>query len=325
MSREENQQQLHVLFESVGYRSSSHPVLVAANERSMSLRQFLSLTVDEVDEQTVEHKKWQATNDSMHRETAPHKDLLMEFVDVLVMLRSVRTRVAPGFSVEKTIFSNSDKPRADFDSIKEQIINIGEGRGEHNFQLLFGEFLLLIGHLNVELQASMYIELMNKKLNDNRESRFYQKEPGMTEADMLLKYDHVTAALRVLRNFLRKTTGQEMTLQPWITEHFKEQILGWHDSKLSMVLLQREILFFQQQIKDEMFWKLTPPRKEKKGQDDSVRTSINAGRTLSDPFFETKMLLAGAKLINNPNPEAKDKALQSRSSNATLGQTIFWV
>lgn len=305
MSLEQNQQQLHVLFESVGYRSSSHPVLVAANERSMSLKHFLALTVDEVEEKAVEYQKWQAANDLMHKKTVPHKDLLMEFVDVLVMLRSARKRVAPGFSVEKTIFSNRDKPRADFDLIERQILSIGEGNPEHNFKLLFNEFLSLLKHLDVGLQAEVYAKLMNDKLNKNREARFYQKEPGMSEVDILAKYEHVTASLRILRNFLRKATGQELTLQPWITDFFVEEILDWRNSKLAMVRLQQKILLFQQQIKDEMVWETTA--------------------NIRDPNFETKMLLAGAKLINNPNPEAKGKALQNSSANATLGKTIFWV
>lgn len=304
MSREKNQHQLHLLMESVGYQASTHPVLTISNSRAQTLEKFLSLTADEVDETKFEDDQRRIKSDLLHQNLKPSKAWMMEFVDVIVMLRAVRERIAPSFSVAQVIFPSTNGSKGSFDSIKNQISNINDGNKERNFELLFAELLALLKNVNVGLQAEIYTELMNAKLSANKEARFYKLEPGMSDAEILAKYEHVTATLRVLRNFLRKITGQDLILQPWITDFFKEEILGWRNSKLSMALLQQKILIFQQQIKDEMVWD----------------TTVN----LRDPFFETKMLIAGAKLINH-KPKVEAQALQNSSANATLGQTIFWV
>lgn len=316
-----NQEQLANLLYLVGYRHEFHPILVEANY-VMSTSKLLDLLIDEIDECAIEYKKWRQHNDEAHQETKISKLAMLEFIDVNVFLKMLIERLLPNFSIEDINLRVNGQFGGDFKSLKEQALSLADGNVERNFTSFVIEELSLLKHVNVELQANLYAELVNAKLADNKESLFYQKEPGMSEADVLAKYEHVTAALRTLRNFLRKATGQEVTLQSWMTKPFSDLILNWRNSKMATAQLNQEIIQFQHQIKDEVYWMLTAKKGQKSPLPEWRSPVVGQFNNYND--LELKMLLAGAKLID-VKPEAKGKALQNRSSNATLGQTIFWV
>lgn len=270
------EEELNVALELVGYREPQHGIIVAANN-FMSLENYLAIVIGEINELAAEYEQWKQRNEREHKKTELPKTWFMELYDVIVTLRNAREKTAPNFSIENTHFSVNGQYNGGLDSLTQQVLNLGSGNIERNFQSIFAILLSMVKHLDISLQADIYVNLVNRKLENNKESRFYQKEPGMREEDFLVKYDHVTQSLRNIRNFLRKTTGQEITLQPWITDFFVEEILDWRNSGLALVRLQQKLILFQQKIKDEMVW--------------------NTTANLSDPNFEMKMLIAGAKVI----------------------------
>lgn len=317
-----NQENLDNLMRLVGYRKESHPVLMEANN-VMPISTLLKLLIDEIDETAIEYKKWCQHNDEVHQETKIPKLAILEFIDVNIFLKMIIGRLVPNFSIKDINSKVNGQFRGDFDSLIDQAFSLADGNVNHNLTLFVTEELSLLKHVNVELQADYYAKLVNKKLLGNKASEFYQKEPGMSEADILAKYEHVTAALRILRKFLLQATGQEVTLQPWITKPFSELILNWRNSEMATAQLKQELLQFHHQVKDEVSWMLTAKKMQENPLPEGRQSVVSAFKNYND--FELKMLLAGAKLISSPNSGEKDKALQVSSANATLGQTIFWV
>lgn len=318
-----HQEQLSKSIKETGYRADGHPVLVKAND-FMSLSQYLSVVVvPEVVELEVELENWQSANDLAHGKILPPKNLLMELYDVVVVLGNAIDRVAPKFSIEQSIFSVNGQFQGNLAPMKEQVLNLGVGNAERNLQSIFTILLSMMKHLDIDLQTEIYIKLANKKLELNKASEFYQKEPGMSEADFLAKYEHVTAALRILRKFLRQTTGQEVTLQTWITRHFSEVILNWRNSDRAITQLKQELLQFQHQVKDEVSWMLTAKKWQKSPLLELRPPVVGVFKDYND--LELKMLLAGAKPIDVPIEVLGEASLQNTSGNATLGKTIFWV
>lgn len=239
------------------------------------------------------------------KENLVPKQFMMEFVDFIVMLKIIISKLDAKFSTEETIFSINGQFRGDFSSLKEQTLNVGEGNVRRNLEIILSEALSLLKSLNIKLQGDLYVGLMNKKLQSNRESRFFQLENGMNEADIIDKTNHAFKSLRLLRHYLLDSLGIEGTLQPWITDFFATEILDWQNSEQALERLKIKIDFFKLKIKDELSWSLT-------------------GQAKPDNFLEMKMLIAGATLIKNTDNK-KSLSLQTQAANATLAEeTVFW-
>ncbi|HPS40386.1 MAG TPA: hypothetical protein PLQ50_00055 [Candidatus Woesebacteria bacterium] len=309
-----NQEQFATLFETIGYRKKEHPVLVIANIEEPQ-DGLLKTALDELEEWEDEHHKLQVNSEQAHKHLPPPKSWWLELTDFMVMLRVIKYRMGPSFSLTEGDFPVNGQFKGDFSSLKEQTVNLGEGDVAHNLELLFTEIMSLVKHLDINVQADLYARLVNAKLFLNKEARFFQIEPSMNELDIINKRDHTFKALRFLRNFLFETTGVETTLQPWITEFFKEEILDWQHSATALDQMQQKLPLFQRKIKDELVWHLT-------------------AQPQTDEFLELKMMIAGAQLVGvkkaandesktdiDPNPPA----LQNQSAGATLAETtIFW-
>lgn len=291
------QKELNLALKSVGYTKERHEVLTSANG-NMPFSDFLDkVIIPEIEELAEENESWRKMNMFTGEQVPPPKNWIMELFDVLVTLKVALDRLAPKFSVEEQIFPVNGQFKGGFNSLKDQASNLETGNIERNFKLIFTELLSMLKHLDIDLQTKFYVDLTNAKLEANKESRFYQKEPSMSEDDIMLKYDHVTTALRLLRNFLRQRTGQEITLEPWITDFFVTEILDWRNSEKAMARMRQQLLAFQQKITDEVLLELNNFKKSSKPSIPSI------------PNFKIKMLIAGAK------------PLQSWSSNATLAET----
>lgn len=323
------QQELSETLELVGYRAPQHEVLVAAN-LVMSLENYLAIVASEVQELAEQYDEWKKKNDKEHKKTPLPKNFFMELFDVIVTLGNARQRIMPNFSLEAADLRVDGQFHGSFDSLEKQVWSLGEGDIERNLKLVFTELLSLLKHLDIGLQAETYVKLTNRKLEGNKESRFYLREPGMSEAEMLLKYDHVTKALRIIRKFLRQTTGSEITLQPWMTDPFVKTILDWRSSQAALARLPQELLLFHGEIKDQVVWKLTPRKWDEVGMSKAGlllkadRVGDDLKLVSNDQNIQLKMMLAGAKLISPPE-RPKAATLQGEGSNATLGPTILWV
>lgn len=295
--------QMAILFDRAGYTRDSHPAIIAANDVS-SLESLLIYTLGELIELSAEHERLLIASDAAGEKLQPSKQWWLEFADFIVMLKIINDRTGSKFSVEETSFSVNGQFKGSFDSLAEQTVNLAEGDVGRNFDFLFTELMSLVRHLNVDLQGELYARLINAKLFLNREMRFFKIEKGMNELDVINKNNHVFKALRLLRSFLMEATGEEMTLQPWITDFFQDEISDWRNSDFALESLRKKIAIFKIKIKDELAWSLT-------------------GRNTGDEFLEMKMMIAGAKLIA-VNTSDEQSTLQSRSANATLGTTVFW-
>ncbi len=295
--------QMTKLFDQVGYTKETHPALIAANSIS-SLESLVIYTLGELLELIAQHENLLIASEQAHQKLAPPKSWWLEFTDFIVMLKIIDEKTGHQFSMSEANFSVNGQFRGNFDSLKEQTINLGEGNVARNFELLLTELMSLVKHLGVDLQGDLYARLINAKLFLNREARFFKLEPKMTEAEIIAKNNHVFQALRLLRNFLLEATGEEMTLQIWITDFFAAEILDWRHSQAALARLSEKINSFKLKIKDELAWSLTANPKE-------------------DPFLQMKMMIAGAKKISG-GKESDKATLQASSSNATLGTTVFW-
>lgn len=297
-------EEMSVLLSQVGYKKETHPALIAANQIS-SLESLIICTLSELKELEVEQEQLAIQSDRAHEKLSPPKAWWLEFADFVVMLKIVNEKLGKKFAIEDANLAVNGQFRGQFDSLKEQTANLGEGNVFRNFELLFTELLSLVGFTSTEFRGKFAASLINTKLFLNRESRFFQIEEGMKTVDILSKNNHVFKALRILRNFVLENTGVDDVLQPWITDFFEEEILDWRHSETALARLKNKIFSFQTQIRDELAWDLTA--KERR-----------------DNFLETKLLLAGAKLVG-AEKNKNQFPLQSRSSNATLaGATIFW-
>lgn len=298
--------QMTVLFDQVGYTEKTHPALLAANDIS-SLESLLLYTLGELVELKEAHEQLQIASDLAHEKLQPPKNWWLEFADFIVMLKIINVKTGNNFSMHEGSFSVNGQFRGSFDSLEEQTVNLGEGDVVANFETLFTELMSLVKHLGVDLQGDLYTRLINEKLFSNRESRFFQIEPNMSEVDIINKNNHVFKALRLLRNFLLEATGEEMPLETWITDFFEEEILDWRGGAVTLQKLEQKIAFFRIKIKDELAWSLTGAQTKNR-----------------DPFLEMKMMIAGGKLVK-PQGEVGRQALQTDAYNATLaGTTFFW-
>lgn len=293
------------IYHNTGYRAtdpngrSEHPLIFAYNRIASPLVTLLLLATGEVEE--LEEQQ----------ESVLSQDWWKELADILVFLRSIQERLQQSFSVEATIFSVNGQYTGKFDSMKEQLANMGSGNVEHNLKHFIAEILSMLKHLDQSTQAKVYLRVeqlireMQLKLNGNKESRFYQLEPGMTDDEILQKYEHVTQALRILRKFLLEATGQEMALQAWITDFFKTEIEDWRDSREALSRLKAKILIFKSQLQDEVFDQLA--------QDPSLNP---------DHLFQLKLMISGAVPLTTDKSHP-DPSRQTSGNSATLS-TVFW-
>ena len=288
----------------IGYQKETHPALLIT-DRVSSLESVILYTLSEINELESEYFALIAPSNQKKEEFAIPKSFMMEFVDFLVMLKIIISKLDAKFSTEETIFSINGQFKGDFSSLKEQTLNIGEGNVKRNLEMLLSEALSLLKFLNIQLQGDLYVSLMNKKLQFNREARFFQVENGMTEADIIKQTNHAFKALRLLRYHLLDKLGIKATLQPWMTDFFIDEIIDWKNSKQALASLKLKVNFFKLKLKDELTWSLT-------------------GKIKPDEFLEMKMLIAGAKLVKNNN-FTSSLSLQNQGTNATLAEeTVFW-
>ncbi len=284
-----NQEQLALLIEKVGYPEETHPVIVHSNEHATELEGLLQDTLGELVELEAEHQvvplsqKW-----------------WLEFTDLVVFLRSVKRRLVPNFSVETVVFSVDGQFRGSFDSLKEQIVNLGEGNPERNLHYLLTDLLSMLKYLDANLQAEIYVRLINFKLFFNKEARFLKIEPGMKEQDILDKKTHVFKALRILRKFLFKVTGEETLLQPFVTDFFAKEILDWRNSEPAIQKIHEKLPLFQAKVRAELN-KLSP---------DSAKRDSN---------LELKLMIAGGVPLSGQALAAG----QNPSTSDTLGKVVF--
>lgn len=286
-----NQEQLAILYQGVGYQAATHPIKHFADSL-VDVRSFLTSTLDECEELEIEQENhWHACQEAQSN-LPLHREWFMELADFLVMLKIIQQKIAPKFSPEETNFSVDGQFKGDFKSFKEKTSNLTEGNASRNLELVFIEILSLLKYLDVKLQGQLYVSLTNHKLQLNREARFFQIEPGMSDTDMVEKSQHVFKTLRLLRNELLDKFGLENTLQPWITDFFQAEILDWKHSAQALELLQVRISLFRQKISSELTCELMNQKKP---------SSVNSS-------LEMKMVMAGAKLIGG-----KDNLLPSSS------------
>jgi hypothetical protein len=274
-----NQEQLAILYQGVGYRATTHPVKCVADDL-IDARSFIGGTLEECEELEAEQEKYLQACQEARCDLPLPKAWFMELADFLVMLKIIQQKIAPKFSPEESNFSVDGQFKGDFKSFKEKTSNLTEGNPSRNLELVFIEILSLLKYLDIQLQGELYVSLTNRKLQLNREARFFQIEPGMNEVDIVTKKQHVFKALRLLRNELLDKLGLDTTLQPWITDYFTKEILDWQHSAPALELLRAKIVLFQQKIKDELNHNLLVERQ-------------------SDQFLEMKMIMAGAKLLAN--------------------------
>lgn len=309
-----NQEQLAILIgdenhpdrqkRGAGYHKDNHPALRTA-EASSSLESLTLYALSELNELEIEYFSLLSTSKIRKENFIAPKSFMMEFVDFIVMLKIIISKLDSKFSIENAELSVNGQFKGDFSSLKEQTVNIKEGNVRRNLEIILSEALSLLKFLNIKLQGDLYVSLINKKLQLNREARFFQLDKGMNEADMIDKSNHAFKALRLLRHHLLDSLGIEATLQPWITDFFIEEISDWQNSERALDRLKLKVGLFKLKIRDELVWSLT-------------------GQTTPDQFLEMKMIIAGAKLIKDNN-FIPSLSLQNQASNATLAEgTVFW-
>jgi hypothetical protein len=322
----DHQRQLSAAIEAVGYRADRHPVIVEANQ-FMSLESYLALVVvPEINELAQEYQKWEQANDLAKEITPFPKNLFMEIYDVLVTLGNAIDFIAPKFSVEAMKANVNGQFHGNFDEMREQVLNLGVGNVERNLQSIFTILLSMLKHLDIDLQTEIYVRLVNSKLEGNKPSDLFQKEPGMNVADLLAKFTHVIAALRKLRTFLKNKTGREITLEPRLVKPFKNQFLDWQKSEVVLAQLPQDFADFYTQFRDEVSWLLTAGRRKKNPLSDEKTLVIKPPNNYRD--LELNLLIAGGIPLQAPAENivfaAPANARQTQGSNATLSQTIFW-
>lgn len=298
--RRGNESELSSLFNEVGYLENTHPALILVNKYT-SLGSLLSYTVGELEELVDEHESILHKNDG--EKFKPNKRWMMEFADLIVMLKVVSNKIGQSRPLSESRFSVNGQFKGDFHHLQEQLLNLSEGDPSKNLDYLFVTLLSLLKFLDIGIQGEILGHTTQSKLLANRESRFFQLEANMTFEDVLAKNNHTFTALRLIRNFLQDVTGEETLLQSWITDFFAEDILNWRNSAVSLESIKMRIVDFQTKIQDELSWILT--------------TSASP----VDPNLQLKMQIAGAKLVGKRQGNA---ALQFPSNSATLGGTVFW-
>jgi len=298
------QEGLARLFE-VGYTDETHPVLILANQLA-SPTALINYTLTEVKEWEVEQEKLEQSREEKKKRLPPSKELLLEFADFIVMLQILKRKLGLRFSVEETIFSRvNGQFHGDFSQLKEQTLNLAEGDILSNFESLFTTLFSFVKQLGPDFQGEFLARLVEAKLFANREPRFFQLEPNMTEEDVLAKNNHTFEALSIIRGFLKNQVGYEVALQPWITDFFKEEILDWRNSRETLQKLRAKLAIFKQQVGNEVAWNIT------------------GGLKSNDSLLQLKLAIAGGVEVGSSRAQA---VLQNNAANATLGRgTVFWV
>lgn len=298
------QEGLARLFE-VGHTDKTHPVLILANQLA-SPTALINYTLTEVKEWEVEQEKLEQSREEKKKRLPPSKELLLEFADFIVMLQILKRKLNLRFSVEETIFAKvNGQFHGDFSQLKEQTLNLTEGNILKNFESLFTTLFSFVKQLGPDFQGEFLARLVEAKLFANREPRFFQLEPNMTEEDVLAKNNHTFEALSIIRGFLKNQVGYEIALQPWITDFFKEEILDWRNSRVSLQKLKAKLALFRQQVGNEVAWNIT------------------GGLNSSDSLLQLKLAIAGGVEVGSSRAQA---VLQNNTANATLGRgTVFWV
>lgn len=298
------QEGLARLFE-VGYTDETHPVLILANQLASPIS-LINYTLTEVKEWGVEQKNLDSAKESQKKKLPPSKELLLEFADFIVMLRILNKKLGIGFSVEDTIFSKvNGQFHGDFSQLKEQTANLAEGNILNNFESLFTILFSFVKQLGPDFQGEFLARLVEAKLFANREPRFFQLEPNMTEEDVLSKNNHTFEALSIIRGFLKNAVGYEVALQAWITDFFAEEILDWRNSRQALQKLRTKLLSFKQQVGNEVIWNMT------------------GGLNQDSPLLQLKLAIAGGVELGSAKSQA---VLQNNTANATLERgTVFWV
>lgn len=297
------QEGLARLFE-VGYTDETHPVLILANQLA-SPTALINYTLTEVKEWEVEQEKLEQSREEKKKRLPPSKELLLEFADFIVMLQILKRKLNLRFSVEETIFAKvNGQFHGDFSQLKEQTLNLTEGNILKNFESLFTTLFSFVKQLGPDFQGEFLARLVEAKLFANRD-RFFQLEPNMTEEDVLAKNNHTFEALSIIRGFLKNQVGYEIALQPWITDFFKEEILDWRNSRVSLQKLKAKLALFRQQVGNEVAWNIT------------------GGLKSNDSLLQLKLAIAGGVEVGSSRAQA---VLQNNAANATLGRgTVFWV
>lgn len=298
------QEGLARLFE-VGYTDETHPVLILANQLA-SPTALINYTLTEVKEWELEQEKLEISREEKKKRLPPSKELLLEFADFIVMLQILKRKLNLRFSVEETIFAKvNGQFHGDFSQLKEQTLNLTEGNILKNFESLFTTLFSFVKQLGPDFQGEFLARLVEAKLFANREPRFFQLEPNMTEEDVLAKNNHTFEALSIIRGFLKNQVGYEIALQPWITDFFKEEVLDWRNSRVSLQKLKAKLALFRQQVGNEVAWNIT------------------GGLNSSDSLLQLKLAIAGGVEVGSSRAQA---VLQNNAANATLGRgTVFWV
>lgn len=298
------QEGLARLFE-VGYTDETHPVLILANQLASPIS-LINYTLTEVKEWEVEQAKLERSGEEKKKKLPHSKELLLEFADFIVMLKILKRNLGLRFSVEETIFARvNGQFHGDFSQLKEQTLNLTEGNILKNFESLFTTLFSFVKQLGPDFQGEFLARLVEAKLFANREPRFFQLEPNMTEEDVLAKNNHTFEALSIIRGFLKNQVGYEIALQPWITDFFKEEILDWRNSRVSLQKLKAKLALFRQQVGNEVAWNIT------------------GGLNSSDSLLQLKLAIAGGVEVGSSRAQA---VLQNNAANATLERgTVFWV
>jgi hypothetical protein len=170
---------------------------------------------------------------------------------------------------------------------------------------LFTTLFSFVKQMGPEFEGEILARLVEAKLFANREPRFFQLEPGMTEEEVLAKNNHTFEALSIIRGFLKNAVGHEVALQTWITDFFVEEILDWRNSAVALQRLRAKLIIFRQQVGNEAAWSLT------------------GGLQQDSPLLQLKLAIAGGVLVGSAKSQA---VLQNNTANATLGRgTVFWV
>lgn len=315
-----NQEQLAILIgknnldgcKGLGYNTTTYPIMVKAYKLK-SCAALIEPTLDELAELEAEQKNLSEQSRHSGEEILPSKAWWSEFADVVVMLKVIQEifalkRKTTIFSAEEIVFSVDGQFKGSFKSLHEQISGIQEGDLNHNLKLIYSELLSLLKHVNVNLQGLALRRLTNTKLALNRETRFFQLEDGMTDTEIFEKNKHVFACLRLLRNEFFKQHGLELTLQPWITNFFYEEILDWHHSDQALIRLKAKIELFKEELKNQIFRQLT---------DNTVGKSDS---------MTLLMIMSMLGLPTIKDPCRPPKPLQNIPYSATLHKdTLFWV
>lgn len=298
------QEGLARLFE-VGYTDETHPVLILANQLA-SPTALINYTLTEVKEWEVEQENLERAKEHQKKKLPPSKELLLEFADFIVMLKILKRKLGLRFSVEETIFSRvNGQFNGDFSKLREQTVNLAEGNLIHNFESLFTTLFSFVKQMGPEFEGEFLARLVEAKLFANREPRFFQLEPNMTEEDVLAKNNHTFEALSIIRGFLKHQVGYEVALQTWITDFFVDEILDWRNSREALQKLKAKLILFQQQVGNEVAWNIT------------------GGLKQNDSLLQLKLAIAGGVEVGSKKSQA---VLQNNTANATLGRgTVFWV